>query len=80
MFMQMKSFSRGFRVFATTCAIVALTHFARTDAYGADESAGNAVSIRLKADPPAWDSLAAAYGSLFICTEDGRVTCFKSGE
>jgi len=30
--------------------------------------------------PPVWDSLAAACGSLFICTEDGRVRCFKSGE
>jgi hypothetical protein len=32
----------------------------------------------LKLDaPPAWDSLAAADGRLFLCTQDGHVLCYQ---
>ena len=27
--------------------------------------------------PPVWDSLAAADGRLFFCTQDGRIHCYR---
>ena len=35
---------------------------------------------QVEVPPPAWDGLAAAYGRLFLSTQDGRVVCLAGKE
>ena len=70
----------GRQIVFSCCLILGILLSGERAAHGADESAANAVAIRLNADPPAWDSPAAEDGALFECTEDGCVRCFRSVE